>query len=138
MNNALKSFLSLLLGLALIIPFANPLSANQGDSVASEDKITQIRTLYWDVWKHADGNWQQTGKPGDSRTESFALEMPEKFKSGYKNIRVEIKNGPVTEEDNNDPSLEAQYKKDWPTYKRNTLERSADIISRSISGNNVS
>jgi len=47
LNKVLKSFLSLLLGLALIIPFANPLSANQGDSVASEDKIPQIRTLYW-------------------------------------------------------------------------------------------
>ena len=136
----LKRLLVMFLALTLLIPFVTPLStatANPGGSGGQEERIVQIRTPYRDVWKHNDGTWQYTGRPGGSYTQTETLDIPEKFKEGYKNIRVEIKQGPPTKKDNDDPNLEPQYKKDWIAYKKDVLGKSADITNYSVSGYDV-
>lgn len=133
----LKRLLTMFLALTLLIPFVTPLStatANPGGSGGQEERIVQIRAPYWDVWKHNDGTWQYTGRPGGSYTQTITLDVPEKFKQGYKNIRVEIKQGPPTKVDNDDPNIDPKYKRNWDIYQRDILERSANITSYSISG----
>lgn len=136
----LKRLLTAVLILALVIPFVPPFStvvANSGSSGVQEERIVQIRTAYWDVWKHNDGTWQQSGKPGGSATYTEPLDIPEKFKEGYKDIRVEIKFGPPAEYDNNDPNIDPKYKRNWDTYEYSVLGKSANITNYSLSGYNA-
>lgn len=129
-----KRFITVFLALTLLIPFATPFSTATANPDAPEERIVQIRTPYRDVWKHNDGTWQHTGQPGGSYTQTETLDIPDKFKEGYKDIRVEIKHGPPTKEDNDDPNIDQRYKRNWDTYQRDVLERSANITNYSISG----
>lgn len=134
----LKRLLTMFLALTLLIPFATPFKSVTANPEAPEERLVQIITGSWDLWKHEDGRWQASGKPGDrDKTINVELGIPEKFKEGYKNIRVEIKQGPPTKADNDDPNLEPQYKQDWIAYEKDILGKSAVITNYSISGYEV-
>lgn len=82
----------------LAIPYSGVAFASSSNNT---EKIIyqQIGTASWDIWKHSDGTWQATGKPGDAKTHTWEYTIPENKLKGYTLTKIEVSDNPFSSED---------------------------------------
>ncbi|MGI5882000.1 MAG: InlB B-repeat-containing protein [Dethiobacteria bacterium] len=78
----LKSIMMFLLIALVLVPALSVFAS--GDEVMFKQ---QVDAGYWDTWKHSDGTWQYTGKPGDEKSYNEFVITPPAEASNYENVR---------------------------------------------------
>lgn len=113
--------MALLLIIAAML-FSMPIVAQ-----AEEIAYQIVGTNYYDIWRHADGTtWTSNGKPGDTVSFSWRVNIPKRVLENYKITRLE------TTKSVNEPFFNAagNYSwMNWSQYRDNYVYHSPDKIN---------
>jgi hypothetical protein len=77
----------------IILVLALLLAVPTGAAFASQEQEIYriVGTGHYDIWKHSDGTWQASGKPGDKgRTAEHDYTLPADKLKGFKLTRIEV------------------------------------------------
>ena len=80
----------LILAILLAVPFIGTALASQGQEQLVHQ---QFSTAYWSIWKHSNGTWQNTGKPGDNKVHTYEYSLPQNKLKKYAITRIEVTTG---------------------------------------------
>jgi hypothetical protein len=84
----LKSITVFLLIVLVLVPALSAFASSNEVMFKKE-----VDAGYWDIWKHSDGTWQYTGKPGDEKSyDEFEITPPAEA-SEYQNVRYVMEIG---------------------------------------------